>query len=300
MGLVKMLRGLVLILIGLGWLINSTANAEDVVRINIRQSDLDQRTGYKEVLLRAILDKTLVDYGPYRIDTSIERTTRNRALREMVAGGVFNAYIAPADPDWEVNTIPIRIPIRRGLLNYRLLLTTKSHVQALGKIQTADDLKAFRLGLRAQWTTTKVMRALDFDVIRANGYDNLFEMLAHDRFDYIPRGINEVFGELRVRQRSMPNLEVESKVALYLPMPVYFYVSPKSPRLAKRLETGFKRLIADGGFDALFKDYFGEQVEAAKLHERRIIHLGNPLLSSETPFNEPELWFYPIEAAGGR
>ena len=270
-------------------------SAEDVIRINIRQSALDQRGGYKEVLLRAVLDRTVADFGPYRIDTSIEKVPRKRALLLMEHGEVFNTYIAPADPAWEQRTLPIRIPIRRGLLNYRLLLTTDKYQDALSQVQTAEQLMRFRLGLRSQWTTTKAMKALGFDVVEAVDYDGLFQMLSHDRFDYVPRGVNEIFAELAVRQEKLSNLRIEPQLALYLPMPVYFYVSPKHPRLEARIRIGFERLIADGGFNQLFEQHFGEQVAAAKLSQRRIIQLGNPLLSDKTPFEREELWFYPIK-----
>jgi hypothetical protein len=266
--------------------------AGDIIRINLSQSPSDQRADYKLALLQEILEHTEVDFGTYEIDTSIQAVSRKRALIEMKEGRLFNVYVAPADLSWEFQTLPIRIPIRKGLLNYRLLLTTSEHIEALGKVTSVNELKQFNLGLRGQWTTTKVMESLGFTPVKGDNYDGLFKMLITNRFDYIPRGINEIFDELKVQGQGNPDMVIESNLALYMPMPVYFYVSPKTPRIKSRLVTGFERISENGVFDQLFNEYFGDDIAAADLKNRRIIYVGNPLLSSETPLDKEEYWFY--------
>ena len=207
----------------------------------------------------------------------------------MTSGKKINLHIAPADKDWEQSFIPIRIPIRRGLLNYRLLLTHKENTQAFKSVRTFSDIQKFTVGLRNGWTTTKVMRALGFNIVGVSGYDSLFLMLDRKRFDYIPRGVNEIFGEIRVRADEL-KLAIVPGIALKMPMPVYIYVSPKHPRLADRIKAGFEIIMGNGKFDKLFEEYFGYQIRQAKLYTRHIIDVGNPLLSKETPFDQKNLW----------
>ncbi len=270
-----------------------SARAEDVVKIVLKQSDIDQRATYKVELLKALMDETRDEFGPYRI-LSADKVPRPRALSLMIAGDKLNVYYAPADVDWETRVTPIRIPVRRGLLNYRLLLINKNGMDSFVRIKDAADLRRKTVGLRLHWTTTKVMKALGYTIIPTNSYDGLFTMLQHQRYDFSPRGVNEVFGELEARKGSAPDLMIEPRIALFMPMPVYLYVSPQHPRLAKRLRAGFAKIMADGKFEELFAKYFSDQVRRAKLEDRHIINVGNPLLSKETPLRRKELWFYPI------
>ena len=89
-----------------------------------------------------------------------------------------------------------------------------------------------RIGLGSQWSTTKILRAAGFNVVAGSSYDGLFWMLDHDRFDVFPRGVNEIFQEIEARRDSLPNLMIEPSLALYVPTPYYFFVSPQTPRLS--------------------------------------------------------------------
>lgn len=277
---------------GLAAFCGGEALGEDVVRIVSKQSDKDRRGDYKDSLLDALLDHTVPEFGSYRIVNN-KPITRKRGFIEMLHGRDLNLYFAPADRQWEDELIPIRVPIRKGLLNYRLLLIDKAELKAFAGIRTADDLKKFDVGLRAGWTTTKVMKALGFQVVTASSYDSVFLMLKHRRFSFIPRGVNEVFGEVDAwKDGKGANIVIEPSLALFMPMPVYIYVSPKEPKLARRIEAGFRIIKQNGEFDRLFKRFFGRSIEQADLDRRRILKVGNPLLSEKTPFDNPELWFY--------
>ena len=74
-------------------------------------------------------------------------------------------------------------------------------------------------------TTTKVIRALNLNVVEGNLYDGLINMLDANRFDY-SRGIDEVFGEYDVGSKTHKNIMIEPHLLLRMPMPVYLYVSP--------------------------------------------------------------------------
>lgn len=76
----------------------------------------------------------------------------------------------------------------------------------------------------------------------------------------------------------------------YIPSPFYMFVSPKHPRLEERLTFGLEKMVADGTLRAMFNDYYGSSFNKAKLHERNIINIGNPLLPEKTPLHRKELW----------
>ena len=79
--------------------------------------------------------------------------------------------------------------------------------------------------------------------------------------------------------------------ALHLQAPYYIFVSPKSPRLAKRLEAGLEMMVKDQSLKSLFYSYFKADIDKARISQRRIIYLNNPDLPPKTPLFRKELWF---------
>jgi hypothetical protein len=100
----------------------------------------------------------------------------------------------------------------------------------------------------------------------------------------------EIWDE-RARHADM-NLQVEQSLALHYPACIYFFVNRSATDLARAIERGLQRAIADGSFDALFERFHGDLVQRARLKERTVIELKNP------GFPEPaaryrNLWFKP-------
>ena len=101
-------------------------------------------------------------------------------------------------------------------------------------------------------------------------------MLKRSRFDYIPRAIYEAYDELESRQPDLKNIVVEPTLALYLPMATHIYISPQEPRIARRLEIGLRKLIANGEIKTILDKYYAEDISRANLKNRRIIKISNP------------------------
>jgi hypothetical protein len=127
-------------------------------------------------------------------------------------------------------------------------------------------------------------------VVKANKYHSLLHMVDGGRFDAFPRGVQEPWSEVN----SIPGLElgVEKRIMLVYKMPFYFFVSKNNTKLARDLELGLNRAIADGSFDELFfKDpSVRNAVEQGDLKNRMVFHLDNPSLPKETPVDRRELW----------
>jgi len=270
--------------------LNSFANTQ----IYLAKPDVGSfsRSDYPEQVLRLALDKTVSDYGEYKITKKVS-VTRKRALYTLIEGRLINVHSAPAKQSWENKTIPIYIPIRKGLLGYRLLLINNQNQKKIDNIKNIEDLKKLKCGTGSQWSTTKALSMLDFNLIKGKSYEGLFGMLEKGRFDYFPRGVNEVFGELKKFSKSNPNIKLEEKLAIYLPLPTYLFVSPKYPELAKRIEKGLRMAIKDGSFNKLFIKFQGRNIKKANLSNRKIFRLENPALKKQDFFYDKSLWYTP-------
>lgn len=268
-----------------------SAHAHQYVKVVGGQSEKDQRHLFPHRVLKAALDATVEAYGPYDFQYSDLQMSRNRALSYLKEGYEINVHLAPTRTEWEETVIPVRIPVRKGILSYRLLLINKSDKEMFATIENIEQLKELRAGLGSQWSTTLAMRSSGFNIVTNNDYEGLFKMLEMNRFDYFPRGINEVFGEMESRSALYPEMIIEETLILYLLTPSYFFVSPRYPSLAERIEEGLMIIMGNGIFDEMFKEEFGEILSKASLENRRILVVDNPQLSEETPTDRKSFWF---------
>jgi len=265
------------------------ANALEIVVTNPARSQADERNKYPLRILEAALKKTVKKYGPFEIRPYPNPVPRKRALKELLEGRM-SVFPSVTQTEWETKAIPVWIPIMKGLLGFKLLLIRNEDQAEFAAVRSVSDLMKFRLGQGQQWSSTAAFKKLGFRVSGGTVYESLFKMLDEKRFDYFPRGVNEIFTEFQDRKTVFLNIRIEETLAIYLPSPVYFFVSPKRPELAVRIEEGLMEMIQDGEFDHIFNNYYAANLKAAMLANRRIIHLKNLNLSKKTPLHLSKLW----------
>lgn len=263
------------------------------------ESALDRRSDDLIVLLRTALQRTEASHGPFELGPAPAAASEDRQLMNMEQGLLPNVVWASATPERERRLLPIRIPLRRGLIGYRIALIHRQRQAEFSRIRTLDDLRAYSLGQGPNWPETRMYRQLGFKVESGN-YEALFRMLIGGRFDLFPRGANEVWNELATRSAELPDLAVEESLLIHYPQPYYFFVSRHDAALARRIERGLREMLNDGSFEDHFWRHHGAAVQQARLAERRLLRLDNPQLPRETPLADSRLWFDPKADQPGR
>jgi len=262
-----------------------SAAGVDIVRFPRPEFDGDRRFDYPLQLLQLALSKTGTEY---RIQMAEFPMNQERQVLEIEAGRTIDVGPIPSSAEREARLLPIRIPVNKGILGWRLGLVRKGDKDLVAGVRTLDDLKGVRLAQGQEWPDTNILRANGIDVITAPKYEVLFKMLDGKRFDYFPRSVMEIWDEQAINTDS---LEVEPHLALHYFYDSYFMVNRKNTMLARDIREGLEKAIADGSFDKLFLQHFGERLRKARLDKRTVIELRNPLLTPETPSNRPELWY---------
>lgn len=256
--------------------------AESTLSVIHYQSDARYIFGLK------LLDLALGQLDiPYEIkQSSGPEVNEGRGERQLLAGKVDLQWLLTT-PEREENFIPIRIPIYRGLLGLRLLLVSRTRVDSMSKIRNLTDLRNYTGGHGRHWADLSVFAANNMPVITDVNYDTLFKELEIGDFDYFHRGINEIWPEL---ERHKANLAVAGGVMLFYPNPVYFFVNKDRPELAKSIERGLNRALANGSYKKLFLDSYAEVLEKSQLPSRNLIRLKNPNLSPYFPQIDTGWW----------
>jgi hypothetical protein len=261
------------------------ASGAEVVRFPKPEFEGDHRFDYARQLLQLALSKVGTEY---RIQTADIAMNQERQVQELEAGRTIDVGPIPSSAEREARLLPIRIPLNKGVLGWRLGLIRKGDQGLIAGVHTLEDLKGVRIAQGQEWPDTQILRANGIPVITAPRYEGLFSMLTGKRFDYFPRSVMEIWDE----QASNANaLEVEPHLALHYFYDAYFMVNRKNTRLAQDIRDGLEKAIADGSFDRLFLQYFGERLRNAHLETRTVIELKNPLLTPGTPSDRPELWY---------
>lgn len=204
--------------------------------------------------------------------------------------GLYDLHWMHTNPKRESQLHPIRIPLFKGLIGWRLLLI-KAGDERFAGVKGLSDLKAFQAVQGHDWPDSDILEHNGLPLVRTASWKGMFKMLAAGRVDYFPRSVFEIWGELARASRA--SLEVDKHLALVYPSAYYFFVHPKRLELAEAIELGLNRALEDGSFQRLFERHFRADIDRAALDERRIIRLGNPLLNPKTPLERPELWFQP-------
>ncbi|WP_431686338.1 hypothetical protein [Hahella sp. NBU794] len=253
------------------------------VRYPVPESEMDLRYEYPRQLLKLALEETLSSHGAYTIEDAKIRASQTRNEIFLRQGFNIDIIWRPENGSLDDNFLPVRIPILKGALGYRVFLIRQSDQGRFHAIKSLNELKTLTAGFGHDWPDVHVLKANSIPLELSSDYETLFKMLITERFDYFPRGINEAWDEYEQRHPFLPELKVEDSILMYYPLPVYFVVNKSNKDLAQRVETGLQKAIADGGFDQLFFSHHQSMLERANLGGRKLFVLENPYLPDSTP-----------------
>jgi hypothetical protein len=275
----------------------SAAAAPTIVVYPRSASPNDSQYVYDYELLRVALARTERREGPVEVRESAVAMNQSRAAEEIMAGsGSIHVFARSTTMEHEARMLPVRIPLDKGLVSYRLFLIRAADQPKFSAVRTLDHLRQFRAGSFTTWADTRILRDGGFQVVTGDSYEGLFHMLMAERFDFFSRSVDEAFRELEERKETLPGMRIEETILLHFPTTRYFFVrrSPEGEKLARRIEEGLEAMIRDGSFDEHFRRHKGPAIARAGLGARRLFRIPNAHLSPETPLARRELWFDPI------
>lgn len=245
---------------------------------------------YCEELLR---QSALLSGKAYRFESVSNPVGQGRAIRMMSAGeGPFNVLWSMTSEVREQQLLPLRIPLDRGLMGWRLLLVRKDDQARFAALRSLEDLRGIPIGQMHDWPDTQILRANGLTVGTSSVFASLFTMLLRGRIDAIALSALEVEQEL-ARSGHAAQLAIAPGWMLRYPAAYYYFVSPREPQLAEDLRRGLERLVSEGRLQALFQQHVRPQLERLGLRDRRMLALLNPLLPAATPLRRAELWEEP-------
>ncbi|WP_413700474.1 hypothetical protein ACLKMH_00840 [Psychromonas sp. KJ10-10] len=175
------------------------------------------------------------------------------------------------------------------------MLINKTDAKKFADLQSVEQLKTLKAGLGLQWSTTKTLNSEEFNVVTSNSYEGLFFMLHRQRFDYIIRGINEIYYEFEERTKKFPQMIIEESKVLHLPLPVFLFVSPNEPRLHTRIEKGLWTIHNNGTFDEIFHRFHESSIIQSDIKNKTVFEIESNQIIPHPIYQNSELWFDPLD-----
>lgn len=228
-----------------------------------------------------LLEKALARHGKqYRARLSVPAMHQGRAMLLLEQGGGVDVMCSMTSAEREARLLPVRIPVDKGLVGWRLLLIHKSQAERFARYRSAGDLRPLVAAQGNDWPDTDILRQNGFTVHASANFEGMFKMLVNQQLDYFPRALSEVWVEA---DANAPRLIVAPGIALRYQTAAYYFVRKGNAALAAALTEGLEKMLADGSFEREFAQYYGPAIRRADLKSRKVIELDNPLLPDGIP-----------------
>lgn len=249
--------------------------------------DNDKRYVYPLTVLKMALDKTGVRY---RIMQSERRLEKSQSFRMLGENRSINVVWGVTNRQLETDYLPIRIPIARGLIGWRVFIIKRDDEQRFEAINNLRELQMLSPIQGLEWPDTKILQANGFGVTTVTGYTDAYVALERGLGDFFPRSVIEVSNELKALGKNSP-MGLEQHLMMQYPTALYFFVNKADVILAQLIEAGLNKAIESGEYHALFLKTFGPIIESLNLADRQKFLLANPLMTSDMPVHGGKLWF---------
>jgi hypothetical protein len=259
---------------------SSITFSNDVVNLPWAGRNDSSYDSYYKAILHLALEKSKGKYGEYTLNEIDAGVSQNHMIRLVQENKFVNLFWTMTSKKREELLLPVRFPLFKGLLGCRVFLIKKGQQLKFDRLENAEQLKSLSAGQGEDWPDTKILLSNHFKVTTSSKDENLFKMLAKNRFDYFPRALHEARREINQHE----SLAIEKRFLFYYDAPFYFFVNKRNKRLATRLEYGLKVAINDGSFEDLFNKHpvSSNILTQFNLNKREVISLENNQLTDKS------------------
>tara|TARA_R110001583_G_scaffold52393_4_gene162815 strand:+ start:146 stop:1048 length:903 start_codon:yes stop_codon:yes gene_type:complete len=242
-----------------------------------KESDTDTRGDYGTALFKLALDKTVESHGEYEL-VFLDKMNTGRSLKVLQNNQYSNFFAKQSVSKDRLKQFGyVDFPVDLGIVGYRVFFVSPDAVARLNQVETLEQLKKFTIGQGIGWLDEDILKHNGFQVVTGSNYESLFNMVSRNRFDLFSRGVNELLKEYRANL-DINNLLYDNRIALYYPLPRFFFTHKSNKAAIERIQTGLIRAYQDGSLVELWLEYYGESLDFINLNNRKIFKIENPFI----------------------
>ncbi len=258
-------------------------------------SDENYRMQSRIHMLNEALEITKPADGPYNLRASDNVMIKNRFVVELEIGERITIIRSATDDNIEEKLLPIKVPLLKGLLGYRIFIANRNKRDQLDRVDSLEKLQQFSVIQGLGWADVVILEHNNFKVLTDPKYENLFKLVNFDMADLFSRSVVEAYIEMEQRYSKYPNLYIDESFVIHYPFYEYFFVNKNNTILADRVERGLNLIIENGTYEKIFKEFYGEILKKVKIDQRKIFELENPFYSKEIRPEYRDLLYKPVK-----
>ena len=253
----------------------STAAKAAVIELHVPvvEDSPKQHRFFHELLETALRD---AGHTPKLTVSSIPQLRIKRFLKS----GEVSIFWMLATEERNKEYRPISQGLTNGLIGKRVLLIRPEDQLRFDLIKNAEDFARYNLiaGMGRDWFDSDIWKYNQIPFREHSGnWESIFKMIVKKHgYDYISRGLNEVFSELSRH----PNLHLEEHLLLSYPKDYQFYLSPKwvaqNGHQVELLTNALQQAQVSGLIDRLINKYWQADLKKLSLDRRKEIVLRLP------------------------
>jgi hypothetical protein len=236
---------------------------------------------FQKDLLKEVFEVTKNDYGSYELHFVDQKMTTNRAIQIAESGDTHSGFSTSwgSIENEETNNSLYAYPYVNTLLGLRQCVIHKNNAQKFTSIKNIEDLRKLKIGLGSGWPEMSIYAEHNIKSISAENYNNLFPMLARNRFDLLPLSVLEIEQALDEKHKAHPELEILKTLYIFYPTQLKINVSKKHPHIDRRISIGLSKIFSSDTHKNIFQKHFN--IDEARIKNSNIIYLENPKLSKQ-------------------
>ena len=222
----------------------------------------------------------------------IFREESAKSLRQALLKGDIDLIWTATSRSLQERFKPVKIPLYRGLLGYRLCMINDHNRDLLKGVKSMEALKPLTFGLGEGWSDIGVFQSAGLKV-KIMDYEQLFQAVHNRTIDCAPRAIFEAFPEqYNQRYRYLYKLYVDRYLMIRYIMPFYFFTRKDDDITFNLLHQGLTKAIMNGRYQNAVKKNPSLRMAIRKIqrNKRRVITIPNALLPDDVP-KDPHFWF---------
>lgn len=261
------------------------------------------KTSYKKNIdvyldvIKASLKETVKEYGEFKLIPSDKAfNSKQEIFNDLSNNKNISLYWNTGKKELEnKNLSPIPIPIRMGVIGYRIFITREDFLPTLKAVNFFRDLKKYSVAQLESWDSAKVFKMGGFKVITTKSKDDLLKLVSSGKVDLVSRSVSAAYKGIKKWRSKYPNLRIDENLMVFYPWPKFFYLHNSNKVLFERIQKGFEIIVKKGIHRKLTLKHHSKHIPIAKLDKRKLFKIPVHFLSQKTPWDREELWYDPFE-----
>lgn len=251
---------------------------------------------YGGLVIRLALEKTVAEYGEFdlRAAPAMNDARALKSMKDAAYARPIRVFSTNQDSREEKSTRYVPFPIFLGIYSYRVCWVHQRNKLALAAVETPEQLRLFVHGQKQGWSDIAILRYNGYKVIEGDTIGSVYRLLEASRIDLFCRGATEPFQEVTIH-RDIKDIVLDESLVLYYPLPHFLFTQADDHETAERLQLGLVRAYDDGSLLELWRNYYGDDLDRAELHQRRVFELDSPATHGFNSSYKPYM-VYPLKA----